>query len=90
MTVIQIEYQPERLVGTALVAEDGSVWIAVVPRWWDIATRLWWWLTPSHRKAWVTLSTKEGKIRAKAVLIALQNVRIGSPPSAKKETSYGS
>jgi hypothetical protein len=64
---------------TALIAKDGSVWIVMSPRLWDIATWLWWWLAPVDRKCWVTLRTNDGgRLRARAVRVAANHVRMGS------------
>lgn len=67
--------------GAALIAEDDSVWLAVRPRWWDLATWLWWWLSPSDRKASVKLAVGDGiggstVIRTRAVRISKKFVRI--------------
>jgi len=29
--------------GTAIIRTDDSVWVVVALKWWDLATRLWWW-----------------------------------------------
>lgn len=56
---------------TALIRKDGTVWVAVAPQWWDLATWLWWWLCPLSKKAWVTIKTGDGRfIRSRAVRVA--------------------
>lgn len=63
--------------GTALIANDDSVWVVMAPRSWDLASWLWWWLAPSDRKAWVTLTANDGsQIRARAIRVAHAHVRI--------------
>ncbi len=67
--------------GTALVAQDDSVWIAVQPRWWDLATWVWWWFAPSDRKATVTLRVDDGvggstAVRTRAVRVSKKFVRV--------------
>jgi hypothetical protein len=66
--------------GTALIAPDDSVWIAVAPPWWDLATRLWWFFAPIARKAIVHLNTPNGKVRTQALCIARSHVRIKNLP----------
>lgn len=67
--------------GVAMVASDDSVWIVVQPPWWDIATRLWWWLAPTQQKAVVHLNTAKGKVRVRALCLATHHVRLsGSIP----------
>jgi hypothetical protein len=67
--------------GTALVRDDDSVWIAVQPRWWDLASWLWWWLCPSGRRAVVTLKVSDGvggvtRVRTRAVCVSRKFVRV--------------
>lgn len=67
--------------GTALIADDDSVWIAVRARWWDLATWIWWWLSPFDRKAIVVLRVGDGiggitKVRARAVRVSKRYVRV--------------
>lgn len=72
--------------GTALIAGDDTVWVAVHARWWDIATLLFWWLAPTDRKAWATLTTAQGeKVRARVYRIASKHVRIRNIPVALAE-----
>lgn len=76
-----IKYDAREYVGTAIIAVDESVWIAVQPAWWDIPTRVWWWLAPSERKAYVVLTNKSGhKVRTRAICVARKHVRIGAVP----------
>ena len=53
MTVIELDARTSH--ETALVRKDNSVWIAIAPQWWDLATWLWWWLCPMSKKAWVAM-----------------------------------
>lgn len=63
---------------TALVRKDGSVWVAISPAWWDLATWLWWWLCPLAKKSWVTIKTNDGRrLRSRAVRVARAHVLIG-------------
>ncbi len=67
--------------GTALVAADDSVWIAVQPRWWDLATWMWWWLCPFDRKSTVTLNVADGvggvtRVRTRAIRVSKKFVRV--------------
>ena len=75
MTQVSIAGTLSSLEPLALIARDGSVWIAVKVRWWDLATVLWWLLTPADRRAWVTLHTSSGQtLRTRAVQVARRSV----------------
>ncbi len=63
---------------TALVAKDGTVWVAISPAWWDLATWLWWWLCPLHKRSFVTITTNDRRrIRSRAVRVAKSYVLMG-------------
>lgn len=65
--------------GTAIISADDSVWIAVAPKKWDMASWFWWWLCPSDKKAMVILKNKDGsEVRTKAIRIAKKHVHISS------------
>lgn len=69
MTVVELDAKTSH--ETALVRKDGTVWIAIAPAWWDLATWLWWWLCPLSKKAWVTIKTNDNRrIRSRAVRVA--------------------
>ena len=77
MSVVELDARTAH--ETALVAKNGTVWIAIAPAWWDIATRFWWWLCPLSKKAWVTLNTNDNRrIRSRAVRVAKSYVILGS------------
>jgi hypothetical protein len=77
MSVVELDARTAH--ETALVARDGTVWIAIAPAWWDLATWLWWWLCPLSKKAWVTLTTNDKrKIRSRAVRVARSYVLLGT------------
>ena len=67
--------------GTAMIADDDSVWVSIQPKWWDLATWVWWWFCPSDRKAAVTIRVADGVggadlVRTRAVRIAKKYVRV--------------
>jgi predicted AlkP superfamily pyrophosphatase or phosphodiesterase len=67
--------------GTAMIADDDSVWVAVEPRWWDLATWLWWFLCPSGRRAVVRLRVADGVggatlVRTRAMCVAQRHIRV--------------
>ncbi len=83
MKIIKLDAREHH--GTALLAADDSVWIAIAPFPWDIATWLWWWLCPIDKKAFALLNTTQGnKIRVKVVRVAHRHVRFRGLPSEKK------
>lgn len=68
----------------SFIAKDGSVWVVFYPEWWDIASLLWWWLTPKDKKAWIQVKRNgEGTIRARAVRVSRTHVRIGNVDKVK-------
>lgn len=63
---------------TAIIRKDGTVYVAISPAWWDLATWLWWWLCPVSKKTIVTLKTNDNRlIRSKAVRVAKSYLLIG-------------
>ena len=67
--------------GTAMIADDDSVWIAIHPKWWDLATWIWWWFCPSDRKSAITICVNDGvggvdRVRTRAVRVAKKHVRV--------------
>jgi len=62
---------------TALIANDGSVWLAVSPSAWNLAARVWWWFSPADRRCMVVLYTPGGvAVRVPAIRIAKKSVKI--------------
>lgn len=56
---------------------DDSVWLVISFKWYDLATLVWWILTPSTKRATIVLTLHGGeKIRAKCVRIANRHARI--------------
>jgi hypothetical protein len=77
MTQVSIAGQVTELAPTALLAKDGSVWISVKLRWWDLATLGWWWLCPVDKRAWVTITTSGGQqVRTRAIRVATRSVHV--------------
>ena len=75
--------------GTALVAQDDSVWVAIQPKWWDLATWIWWWFCPSDKKSVVNLRTYDGLggnvlVRSRAVRVATKFVRVKGMPKLER------
>lgn len=78
MTIMRVvEVDARKHTGTALIAADDSVWVAVSPPWFDLSTWFWWWLTPADKKAWVLINGTNGKtVRSRAIRVARKHVRI--------------
>jgi hypothetical protein len=77
MDATKVRIDLSSLPVTAMIAGDDSVWVAMRPRWWDLATWLWWWLTPSERKARVQLLRDDGvSVRCYAVCLSKRHIRI--------------
>lgn len=63
--------------GLALIDGQGRVWRTFSRPWWDIASWLWWWLTPGD-KCWVQVRrADESKVRVRAAMLATNHVRVG-------------
>jgi hypothetical protein len=78
-TVTLVELTP-----IGLVADNGSVWVTMKPRWWDLAALFWWWLAPADRRAWVMLRLTGGeKLRCRAICVAKGHVRIAKVERVK-------
>ncbi len=76
-TMNVVKYDATKQHSTVLQDKSGAVWVSVALPWWDISTRLWWWLTPSDKKAWVILNTSRGqRVRTRAVRIGDKLVSI--------------
>lgn len=67
----------------ALLAEDGSVWVAVYLRWWMVGRWLvWTLLIPRDKKGWAFLKDKKGaKVRCRVVRVAKEQHRVRGIPS---------
>jgi hypothetical protein len=77
--------------GTALIAQDDSVWVVIEPKWWDVASWIWWWLCPSDRRASVTLHCHNSsggvvRIHGRALRIARTHVRVRGTPGTIRDT----
>lgn len=79
MTQVSIAGEVIELQPTALLAQDGSVWVSVKLRWWDLATLCWWWLAPADKRAWVTITTSSGqRVRTRAIRVATTAIHISA------------
>lgn len=63
--------------GIALIDRDGRVWRTFARPWWDIASWLWWWLSPGEKKWVVVRRVDRTKVRVRAVRLARKHVRVG-------------
>ncbi len=80
MSVVKrISLEREDLGQIAFVDRKDHVWISVRPiRWWDLASLIWWWLTPSDKKSSLTLTLEDGSsVKVHAVRVASKFFRIG-------------
>jgi hypothetical protein len=83
MSVVELDASTSH--ETALIAKDGTVWVAICPAWWDLATWLWWWLCPLSKKAWVTIKTNDNRrLRSRAVRVARTYVILGQGIGARR------
>ncbi len=74
---VKLELGSAAAFETALIADDGSVWLPVSPSHWNLAARIWWWFSPADRKSNVVLYTPGGvAVRVPAMRIARKSVSI--------------
>lgn len=75
--VKHIEVEAGTVKDLALIDGADSIWLVTPLRWWDLATWLWWLVTPSDKRATVTLTNRVGvKFKCKAVRVATRHVRV--------------
>lgn len=75
--VRSLEIEAGAVKDLALIDSSDGIWIVAPLMWWDLATWFWWFLTPSDRRATVTLTTGDGvKFRCKAVRVASKHARV--------------
>lgn len=61
------------------IDDNDAVWLAKRVRWWDLATVLWWWLTPSDKKAKIKLTLRNGStVNVHTVRVATKHARVRS------------
>jgi len=54
-----------------LIRGDGTVWLLIALNWWDIATVLWWFLTPSDKRSKVRIRLEgDMSVRCHAIRVA--------------------
>ena len=76
----QIEMHLDGATDLALISADNAVWLVVPLRWWDLATLLWWFLTPIDKKAKAKLTLGDGmKVQVRLVRVATKHARVRNP-----------
>ncbi len=74
---IEIDVTAVKMNDLALIDGSDNVWIVVPPRWWDLATWLFWLLLPADRRAHVRLNLGSGEfLSCRAVRMAKRYVRL--------------
>jgi hypothetical protein len=72
-----LELQAGTVKDLALIDGADGIWLVTPLKWWDLATWFWWLLTPSDRRATVTLTTRDNvKFKCRAVRVATRHVRV--------------
>jgi hypothetical protein len=75
--VKSLEIEAGTVKDLALIDQTDGIWLVYPLRWWDLATWIWWHVTPSDRRATVTLTNRAGvKFKCKAVRVAARHVRV--------------
>lgn len=60
-----------------LSLHDDTVWLVMNPKWYDLATIIWWLFTPYDRKKTVKLTLENGETAAcKAIRIAEYYIKV--------------
>jgi hypothetical protein len=64
--------------GLALLGAGGDIWVTFYRPWWDVASWLWYWLSPG-KKAWTQVRKADnGKVCVRAVRVAKKHIRVSS------------
>lgn len=56
---------------------ENEVWLTMSTPWWDLASWVWWWLTPG-RTRWLIVRGESGRARVRAKRIAKRHFRKGA------------
>lgn len=75
----QIEFVQSESLGEnalALIDKEGAVWYTFSRPWWDLASWLWWFLTPGRKKWVVARKVGNVKVRIRAVKLTKKHVRV--------------
>lgn len=61
----------------AFIANDDSVWLVISFKWYDLATLIWWLLTPSTKRARISLTLHGGEhVSALCMRVATKHARV--------------
>jgi hypothetical protein len=76
--VTELHFEMTVSSSLGLLAEhDGTFWLVVPKRWWDLSTLIWWLFIPFDKKKCVKLTMANGsKVHCKAVRVATRYVRV--------------
>jgi hypothetical protein len=75
----QIEFVQSEALGQnalALIDAEGAVWYTFARPWWDIASWLWWFLTPGEKKWVFVRKVGNTKVRIQAVKLTKTHVKV--------------
>lgn len=75
MTDVDVLRMPRAGQSLAFIAGDGAVWLVFLPEPWDLASWLWWILTPKWKKSWIQNSLRGRYDHPRAGGHALANSR---------------
>lgn len=75
--MIEIVHTDAWHVHGLVLIKDGAAWWTFARPWWDLASWLWWALTPG-RKQWVMIRSQGKCVRVRSVRLAPSTLRVGS------------
>jgi hypothetical protein len=76
MTVEIIRAKAYALHGMIVIDAKGGVWLTHARSWWSLLSHLWFWAIPG-KPAWIQISTRDGKTRIQAKLLAKTHLKLG-------------
>jgi hypothetical protein len=67
--------------GLVFLDPKGGVWLTFLRPWWDLASWLWWVLSPGPKR-WLVVTHDKKKVRVRAVQVAPSHIRMGALKSS--------
>lgn len=73
-----VEVKAVQQDGLVVIAPDRSAWLTFAKPWWDIASWLWYLLSPNETR-WMVIAREGKKTRIRALKLASDHFTIGKP-----------
>jgi hypothetical protein len=73
-----IDMKSDGAHGIVIIDSEGACWLTFSRPSWDLASHIWFWLSPGVKKWIIVRHTNGRKTRVKAVCLANNHVRIAA------------